>query len=155
MSEARFRERGSLNFHSTLHFPGGIAMTQWLVTSTFYGQWLPGDEHGSVTNVRDRRTGEPESPKRREHARPGDEYESAIPGLQRAAMEQMKGPVVSLDLPKAEELLDQLQETARHAAGYSTPYRSCPTICTLSWRRRRPSIKISFYGTLRAMGLGD
>ncbi len=112
--EARFRERSSLNFHSTLHFPGGIAMTQWLVTSTFYGQWLPGDEHGSVTNVRDLRTGEPESPKRREHARPGDEYESAIPGLQRAAMEQMKGPVVSLELPKAEELLDQLQETARH-----------------------------------------
>jgi REP element-mobilizing transposase RayT len=89
-------------------------MTNWLVSSTFYGQWLPGDERGSVTNVRDRRTGEPESSKRREHSRPGDEYETAIPGLHRAALEQLKGPVVSLDLPKAEELFDQLQETAQH-----------------------------------------
>ena len=30
-------------------------MTFWLLSSTFYGQWLPGDPRGSVTNVRDRR----------------------------------------------------------------------------------------------------
>lgn len=87
-------------------------MTFWLVTSTFYGQWLPGDERGSVTNVRDRRPGDPETAVRIEHACPGDDYEYAIPGLERAAREQMKGPPVSVELPQAEQLLEQFQETA-------------------------------------------
>jgi REP element-mobilizing transposase RayT len=89
-------------------------MTAWLLTSTFYGQWLPGDTRGSVTNVRDRRPGDPATPVRIEHARPGDGYEDAIPGLQRAAREQLKGPPVAVDLPQAEQLLDQFQETAAH-----------------------------------------
>jgi REP element-mobilizing transposase RayT len=89
-------------------------MPFWLVTSTLYGQWLPGDERGSVTNVRDCRTGELQSRIRREHSRPGDAYDVGMPGLRRAALEQMKGPVVSLDLTRAEQLFDQFQETARH-----------------------------------------
>jgi hypothetical protein len=32
----------------------GASMTVWLLTSIFYGQWLPGDPRGSVTNVRER-----------------------------------------------------------------------------------------------------
>jgi len=89
-------------------------MTAWLLTSTFYGQWLPGDPRGSVTNVRDRRDGEPTTAARREHARPGDEYEDAIPGLQGAAREKLKGPPVTVDLRQAEQIVDQFQETASY-----------------------------------------
>ncbi len=89
-------------------------MTTWLLTSTFYGQWLPGDPRGSVTNVLDRRPDDPDSAIRLEHARPGEEYEEAIPGLQRASLEQLKGPPVTIALPEAEQLLEQFQETASH-----------------------------------------
>src|SRR5205809_425060 len=89
-------------------------MRPWLATLTFYGQWLPGDERGSVTNVRDRRAGDAGTPVRIEHACAGEEYEDAMPGLQRAAQEQLKGPPVALDLAQAEQLLEQFQETATH-----------------------------------------
>src|SRR5688572_25936592 len=89
-------------------------MTPWLITSTFYGQWLPGDPEGSVTSVRDRRPGDPASPTRIEHDRPGHPYDAAIPGLHRAAVDQLKGPPVEVDLPQAEQLLEQFQETAAH-----------------------------------------
>jgi REP element-mobilizing transposase RayT len=91
-----------------------MSMTAWLLSSTFYGQWLPGDSRGSVTNVRDRRPRDPDSPVRLEHARPGENYEAAIPGLHRAASEQLKGPPVVVDLPQAVQLLEQFQETAAH-----------------------------------------
>ncbi|MFL5241918.1 MAG: transposase [Gemmataceae bacterium] len=91
-------------------------MTAWLLTSIFYGQWLPGDPRGSVTNVPDRRPEDPDTPIRLEHARTGEEYEEAIPGLERASLEQLKGPPVAVDLAMAEELLEQLQETASHRA---------------------------------------
>ncbi len=87
-------------------------MPIWLLTSTFYGHWLSGDPRGSVTNVRDRRPGDPAREVRIEHAQPGEEYEQAIPGLHRASRERMKGPAVSVDLPQAEELLLQFLETA-------------------------------------------
>ena len=87
-------------------------MTIWLLTSTFYGQWLPGDERGSVTNVRDQRPADPNAKFRIEHDRPGEEYEAAIPGLHRAAYAQLKGAPVSVDLSQAVELLAQFQETA-------------------------------------------
>ena len=87
-------------------------MPAWLITSTFYGQWLPGDPRGSVTNVLDRRPGDPATTVRIEHARPAEEYEGAIPGLHRAALEQLKGPPVTVDLAQAEQFLDQFQETA-------------------------------------------
>jgi REP element-mobilizing transposase RayT len=87
-------------------------MTYWLLTSTFYGQRLPGDPKGSVTNVRDRRPEDAESLIRTEHARPGEDFETALPGLHRAALDQLKGPPVSVDLPQAEQLLEQFQETA-------------------------------------------
>lgn len=89
-------------------------MTYWLVTSTFYGQWLPGDERGSVTNVRDQRTGVLQSTVRREHSHHGEAFEGSIPGLYRAAIEQLKGPPVAVDLAQAEVLLDQFLETAAY-----------------------------------------
>lgn len=81
-------------------------MTAWLLSSTFYGQWLPGDPRGSVTNVRDRRPDDPNKTVRLEHARFGDAYEDAIPGLQRSALQLLKGPPVAVDLAQAEQLLD-------------------------------------------------
>ncbi|HEY1860527.1 MAG TPA: hypothetical protein VGG61_09250, partial [Gemmataceae bacterium] len=87
-------------------------MTAWFLSSTFYGQWLPGDSRGSVTNVRDRRLGDPSSAVRVEHAQPGEDYDCAMPVLHRASLQKLKGPPVSVDLAQAEQLLDQFQETA-------------------------------------------
>jgi REP element-mobilizing transposase RayT len=89
-------------------------MTTWLITSTFYGQWLPGDERGSVTNVRDRRPGDPDGSFRIEHAAIGEAYDEHMPGLYFAAQQKMKGPPVALDLAQAEQLLEQFQETATY-----------------------------------------
>ena len=89
-------------------------MTAWLITSTFYGQWLPGDERGSVTNVRDPRPGASKKSVRVEHAAIGEDYEVAMPGLQWAAREQLKGSPVALELPQAEQLLEQFLETAAY-----------------------------------------
>lgn len=79
-------------------------MTHWFLTSTFYGQWLPGDPRGSVTNVRDRRPSDTAKPVRIEHSLPGDDYEDAIPSLRRAALEQLKGPSVAVEPAQAEQL---------------------------------------------------
>src|SRR2546423_285890 len=89
-------------------------MPDWLVSSTFYGQWLPGDSRGSVSNVRERRPGEPGRGVRDEHAEAGEDYDGWMEGLRRASEELLKGPLVALDLPQAEQLLDQFQETAKH-----------------------------------------
>lgn len=88
-------------------------MTPWLATSTFYGNWLPGDPRGSVTSVRERRPGDPDIPFRIEHDIPGTDYDKGMPGLQRSAAERLKGPPVLLEPPQAEALLAQFQETAR------------------------------------------
>ncbi len=89
-------------------------MRDWLVSSTFYGQWLPGDSRGSVSNVRERRPGDPERTARDEHADVGEDYDGWMEGLRSASEELLKGPPVTLDLPQAEQLLDQFQVTAKH-----------------------------------------
>jgi REP element-mobilizing transposase RayT len=89
-------------------------MTDWLVTSTFYGQRIPGDPRGSITNVRDRRPGEPEELVRIEHALLGEPFEEAIPGLHRAAALQLKERPIEIELAHAEQLLEQFQETAAY-----------------------------------------
>ena len=89
-------------------------MPCWLLTSTFYGQWLPGDPRGCVTNVLDRRPGDPATERRIKHAGPGEEFEEAMPGLHSAAIALLKGPPVAVDLPQAEQLFEQFQETAAH-----------------------------------------
>lgn len=89
-------------------------MNAWLFTNSFYGTWLPGDARGSVTSVRNRRPGDFASDSRFEHDRIGTPFEGPLPSLQRAAIQQMKGPPIHLDRAKAEVLLAQFQETARH-----------------------------------------
>src|SRR5438876_4938989 len=89
-------------------------MRAWLLTNTTYGTWLPGDPRGSVTSVRDRRSGEDKSPTRMEHDIPGDVYEEAIPALQHSAAQSMMGPPIYLDSDKAMRVLAQFQETAEN-----------------------------------------
>src|SRR5579871_4970523 len=92
----------------------GKPMRYWLLSNTFYGTWLPGDSRGSVTSVRDVREEDAPRDFRFEHDIPGSPWEEAIPGLQRAAAEQMKGPVIHLDAAKAEIVLAQFHETAAY-----------------------------------------
>src|ERR1700730_928882 len=89
-------------------------MRSWLLTNTTYGTWLPGAPRASVTSVRDFRPGDSRASRRLEHDIFGTPYEPAIPGLRRAAAEQMRGRRVLLDLAKADLLLSQFQETAAH-----------------------------------------
>lgn len=89
-------------------------MPCWLITSTFYGQWLPGNKRGSVTNVRERRSNDALSSVRREHSQPGQAFDGSMPGLYQAALEQLKGQPVCVDLAQADQLLDQFLETAAY-----------------------------------------
>jgi len=62
----------------------------WLLTSTFYGNWLPGDVRGFVSRVRDVRGDNPEGAAargadatplaRHEHDVPGTPYDEDMPG---------------------------------------------------------------------------
>lgn len=89
-------------------------MRFWLFTNTTYGTWLPGDRRGSVTSVRDFRPGELREPTRVEHDRPGDAWETHLPGLRRSAQALMKGPPIYLSRLQAEAVLAQFQETVSY-----------------------------------------
>ncbi len=95
----------------------------WLLTSTFYGNWLPGDPRGFVSRVRNRRPedllaldarGADATPlaARREHDVPGTPYDHDLRGLHRHAQEQLKGKPVHLNHEQAQVLLAQFLETA-------------------------------------------
>jgi|GEM_PF-375483 REP element-mobilizing transposase RayT len=79
----------------------------WLLTWTTYGGWLPGDDRGFVSNVRD---GDGPEVK---HNAPKTLYDAKQRGLALAARAQMKGPAVYLTAALAEPLADQIRETAR------------------------------------------
>ncbi|WP_425617138.1 hypothetical protein NA78x_000808 [Anatilimnocola sp. NA78] len=86
-------------------------MTRWLLTTTYYGTWLPGDKRGSVTSVRDQRRSDSPSLTRREHSKPGESYEQHLPLLERAASEQLRGPPIYFDREMATIVFEQFQET--------------------------------------------
>jgi len=86
----------------------------WLLSSTFYGNWLPGDPRGFVSRVRDRRPDEPESIARREHDMPGIPYDADIPGLRHAAREVMRGEPIRVTAEQAIALIAQFRETAAY-----------------------------------------
>lgn len=80
----------------------------WHLTCTTYGTWLPGDERGSVTRVR-------EGPEPRfEHDEPRTPYIGPASGLERSATEQLKRPPIFLNRGQAEAVANQFRETARH-----------------------------------------
>jgi REP element-mobilizing transposase RayT len=86
--------------------------TSWLLTSTFYGNWLPGDPRGFVGHVWEKRQGDDDQDARHTHNIPGTPYDEDIPGLEDASEELMRGPPVCVNLEQAHALLAQFQETA-------------------------------------------
>ena len=80
----------------------------WLLTSTTYGTWLPGDERGFVSRVLD------DSGQRTRHNVPGAPFDADLPRLRHKARNQMKGPAVFLTREQAQVLLRQFRETALH-----------------------------------------
>ena len=87
--------------------------TSLLLTSTFYGNWLPGDPRGFVGRVLERREGDPEDARHAHHI-PGTLYDEELPGLENASEQLMNGPPILVNLEQAESLLAQFQETAEH-----------------------------------------
>lgn len=87
---------------------------RWLLTSTFYGTWLPGDQRGFVGRVWDVRPDDPADANRVVHDVPGTPYDEDIPGLQRASAELMKGPPIYVEAEHAEILIRQFRETAAY-----------------------------------------
>src|SRR6266446_4100069 len=80
----------------------------WLMTSTTYGTWLPGDSRGFVSNVADG-----PGPEVR-HNIPGTPYDRGMPGLVRGARAALKCPPIYFVLQQAEEIFDRFAETAEH-----------------------------------------
>lgn len=79
----------------------------WLLTWTTYGTWLPGDDKGFVSPVRN-----PFSQKWERQNTPGTICTSSIPGLRQASYSRLKCPAISLSSSQAEVLWQQFQETA-------------------------------------------
>ena len=79
----------------------------WLLTWTTYGTWLPGDERGFVSNVRDGH-----GPEVRHNA-PGAECDAKLRGLWLEARHRVVGDPVCLSHEHARELMIQFKETAR------------------------------------------
>ena len=88
--------------------------TNWLLTSTFYGNWLPGEPRGFVGRVWEKREEDADTQPRHIHDIPGTPYDQDIAGLKEASEELMRGPPVLIDQEQAQALLAQFQETAEH-----------------------------------------
>jgi REP element-mobilizing transposase RayT len=80
----------------------------WLLTSTTYGNWLPGDPRGFVSEFESARG------VKALHNIPGTEYARDIPSLREFARNQLKGPPISLNAAQAEVMFRQFYETATH-----------------------------------------
>jgi REP element-mobilizing transposase RayT len=80
----------------------------WLLTSTTYGTWLPGDRRGFVSNVR-----EGPGPEVR-HNQPGTPYDADMPGLAVSSRAALPCPPIFLVLEQAQTVLAQFQETAAY-----------------------------------------
>jgi len=78
----------------------------WLLTSTTYGTWLPGDERGFVSTVTDG-----PGPRVR-HNVPDTPVDKDIDGLRQSARALMKCAPILLNQEQACVVLDQFRETA-------------------------------------------
>lgn len=78
----------------------------WLLTSTTYGTWLPGDERGFVSPVRNAQ-GESVL-----HNQPQTEWDQNLPQLSRFAESRMFANAVWLNSPQANQVLEQFSQTA-------------------------------------------
>ncbi len=80
----------------------------WLLTWTMYGNWLPGDKRGFVSNVRD-----DDGPEVR-HNIPGTEFDADMPDLEEHARSRLIGDPVRIDGQQAEALFAQFEETVAY-----------------------------------------
>jgi hypothetical protein len=80
----------------------------WFLTSTTYGNWLPGDPRGFVSGVED------DDGATVIHNQPMTEYDRDIPGLREYAQGQLQGPPITFKIQQAEVMLRQFHETATH-----------------------------------------
>jgi REP element-mobilizing transposase RayT len=87
-------------------------MPFWLLTNTFYGNWLPGDVRGSVTRVLEHRLCDDPKLRRIEHDIPGTSVEPSMPMLNMLSQARLKGPPIVFDKEKAGVLFAQFSETA-------------------------------------------
>jgi len=78
----------------------------WLITWTTYGTWLPGDERGFVSGVRDRQGD------RQIHNLPGTEYERGRRGMALDAQRTQTSPAVRLTRDQAAAVSEQIRATA-------------------------------------------
>ena len=80
----------------------------WLLTSTTYGTWLPGDRRGFVSNVGDK------AGRSVRHNVPGTPVDASMEGLEGYARKNLKGKPIYLQKEQAEIILAQFQETAEY-----------------------------------------
>jgi REP element-mobilizing transposase RayT len=78
----------------------------WLLTWTAYGNWLPGDKRGFVSNVRGADGGGVR------HNLPGTPCDAGLPGLHRYAAERLRGGPVTVGREQAVALVQQFRDTA-------------------------------------------
>jgi REP element-mobilizing transposase RayT len=89
--------------------PGGDEVDRWwLLTTTTYGTWLPGDRRGFVSPV----SGDDGSWLL--HNVPGTPYDTDHEGLRAHHRQRLLGPPVYLVHEQAVRLLEQFHETARY-----------------------------------------
>jgi REP element-mobilizing transposase RayT len=81
----------------------------WLLTWTTYGTWLPGDERGFVSPVR-----ENSDDKWRSQNQCGTAYSRSMPGLRTASQLRLKCPPIYLDIEQSRVVFKQFQETAAY-----------------------------------------
>ena len=80
----------------------------WLLTSTTYGNWLPGDRRGFVSNVRDG-----PGPEVR-HNIPGQPIDAGTPGLERAARAALQCLPILFTQEQAQTVVNQFLETTAY-----------------------------------------
>lgn len=80
----------------------------WLITSSTYGTWLPGDQRGFVSRVRT------DNAQHEIYNIPTTPYTSDSPALHQWQKQQLSGQPVLLTQPQAELVLTQFQETASY-----------------------------------------
>ena len=80
-------------------------MRCWLITSTTYGTWLPGDRRGFVSTITDA------DGTRVIRNVPGTQYDANMPALEESSRRRLKCPPIRLHLEHAEALLAQFRET--------------------------------------------
>jgi len=93
---------------TVIPFACSNVMYHWLLTSTTYGTWLPGDRRGFVSTITDAQG------QRVRHNVPGTPYDADIPPLEANARQSLKCPPIRFRREQAELLVEQFQETAAY-----------------------------------------